>query len=444
MLLPITPICSSSKVRRNGTSLVFIQYCMNADNKTLLNTEIAIPPYFWHIKYKRISEKLPEQYGKAEDLNKELQRQIRLAEDITTFAIEKKMSDPVSFVKSVFKPDFNLNSLEKESKEKPEGKLKINKDFFFQFDAYIKSKESTVAPATLDVFKNLKAILLDFQSHRQKSIIFEEINLDFYEEYNYYLTYEHIHKNRREITKGLKTNTIGKNIKQLIIFLKNRKQKKIINELDLSGFKIVEEEADAIYLTPEEINIILHLDLSEKPYLCKYRDLLVFGCLTGLRFSDFSIICSEDVRDGMLYKKQQKTKHWVVVPLRDEANHIFINSFNRNIPVISNPDFNYYIKEVGKVANFTQSIKHSHLKGNKTIVETKPKYQLITSHTCRRSFCTNEFLAGTPVELVMKISGHKSLKDFYRYIKIAPEQAGQRIKELWQQRGELKVGVKLV
>jgi hypothetical protein len=40
----------------------------------------------------------------------------------------------------------------------------------------------------------------------------------------------------------------------------------------------------------------------------------------------------------------------------------------------------------------------------------------------------------------MKIYGHKSLKDFYRYIKIAPEQAGQRIKELWQQRSELKVG----
>ena len=34
----------------------------------------------------------------------------------------------------------------------------------------------------------------------------------------------------------------------------------------------------------------------------------------------------------MLYKKQGKTKHWVVIPLRDEANTIFINSFNRNIP----------------------------------------------------------------------------------------------------------------
>ncbi|MEP7376803.1 MAG: site-specific integrase [Chitinophagaceae bacterium] len=439
MLLPITPICSSSKIRRDGTSLVFIQYCKSADNKTLLNTEIAIPSNFWHKKLKRITEKLPEQFGKADELNAEVKRQIRLAEDIISFAIERKMADPVKFVKAVFKPDFDLQQLEKEAINKPEGKPKLNKDFFFQLEAYIKSKESTVAPATLHILNNLKDILLEFQVFREKIITFDEINLDFYEEYSHYLTYEHIHKNRREIVKGLKTNTIGKNIKQLIVFLKNRKQKRIITELDLSGFKIVEEDADAIYLTPEEINTVLQMDLSGKPHLCKYRDLLVFGCLTGLRFSDFSIIRSEDVRDGMLYKKQIKTKHWVVVPLRDEANHIFINSFNRNIPVISNADFNYYIKEVGKVAGFLQPIKHSYLKGNKTIIETKPKYQWITSHTCRRSFCTNEFLAGTPVELIMKISGHKSLKDFYRYIKIAPEQAGQRIKELWQKRGELSV-----
>lgn len=209
--------------------------------------------------------------------------------------------------------------------------------------------------------------------------------------------------------------------------------------MDTIGFKIPQEESDAIYLTPEEINQILHVDLSELPHLQKYRDLLVFGCLTGLRFSDFSVIRCEDVRDGMLYKKQGKTKHWVVIPLRDEANYIFINNFKRNIPTISNPNFNYYIKEVGRVAGIMHHVKHSYFKGSKSSIETKHKYEWITSHTCRRSFCTNEFLAGTPVELIMKISGHKSLKDFYKYIKIAPEQAGQRIKEIWKNRGEINI-----
>lgn len=283
-------------------------------------------------------------------------------------------------------------------------------------------------------------ILQAFQTYRGKPITFEEIDYNFYEEFLNYLSFEHIHQNKKETLRGFKKNTVGKNIKQLIIFLKNRKQKKVVPELDTTGFKIPEEEADAIYLTPKEISQILDADLSELPHLQKYRDLLVFGCLTGLRFSDFSVIRSEDVRDGMLYKKQGKTKHWVVIPLRDEAYYIFVNNFNRNIPTISNPDFNYYIKEVGRIAGIMQTVKHSHLKGSRHYVESKPKYQWITSHTCRRSFCTNEFLAGTPVELIMKISGHKSLKDFYKYIKIVPEQAGQRIKEIWQGRGEIEAG----
>lgn len=89
------------------------------------------------------------------------------------------------------------------------------------------------------------------------------------------------------------------------------------------------------------------------------------------------------------------------------------------------------------MAGLLHPVKHSYLKGSRNYVENKPKYQWITSHTCRRSFCTNKFLAGTPVELIMKISRHKSLKDFYKYIKIAPEQAGQRIKEIWKNRGEI-------
>jgi hypothetical protein len=93
MLLPIKPICCASKIRRDGTSLIFIQYCMSADNKTLLNTEITIPPRFWNKKLDRVSDNLPPEIGKAAEINKKLQRQIRPAEDIISFAIERKMND---------------------------------------------------------------------------------------------------------------------------------------------------------------------------------------------------------------------------------------------------------------------------------------------------------------------------------------------------------------
>jgi len=122
----------------------------------------------------------------------------------------------------------------------------------------------------------------------------------------------------------------------------------------------------------------------------------------------------------------------------DTANEILIDRFRKEIPAVNNPDFNANIKEIGRLAGICETIKFSYKKGNKDIEVIKPKYGWITSHTCRRSFCTNEFLAGTPVELIMKISGHKSLTGFYRYIRISPEEAGRKIKEIWETRNAVK------
>lgn len=132
------------------------------------------------------------------------------------------------------------------------------------------------------------------------------------------------------------------------------------------------------------------VDLSEHPHLIPYR-------------GDF------------LYKKQGKSRHWVVIPLRKIAREILED----------------------RLAGINQPVKHSYRKGNKWFEEVKEKCEWIASHTCRRSFCTNEFLAGTPVELIMKISGHKSTKDFYWYIRITPEQAAQIIKDIWEKRGTM-------
>jgi integrase len=140
----------------------------------------------------------------------------------------------------------------------------------------------------------------------------------------------------------------------------------------------------------------------------------------------------------MLYKKQNKSEHWVVIPLRDEALEILKHRFESDVDILTNVEFNKHIKTIGQLAGITESIKFSHKKHGKDLIESKPKYSWITSHTCRRSFCTNEFLAGTPVELIMKISGHKSVKDFYKYIRITPEEAGQKIRELWKNRGGMK------
>ncbi len=321
---------------------------------------------------------------------------------------------------------------------------KTNLDLIFQIEDYIKCKRDKVSTGMMNVYKNMKDHLVAFQEYRGTLITFDSFDFNLYESLVNYLTYGYVQRRRSEIIngkrqpiKGLKTATVGKTIKQLRIFLRDRMRRKIIPPIDLSDFRILDEDTDAVYLTWEEVARIYQADLSEQPQLTKYRDLFVLGCLTGLRFSDFSSIQPEDVRRGSLYKKQKKSDHWVVVPLWNAAEEILVRRFNRRIPVVSNPEFNRHIKKVAELAGICEQVKFSHKKGNKDIIQVKPKYEWVTSHTCRRSFCTNEFLAGTPIDLIMKISGHKSHRDFYRYIRITPEEAGRKIREIWEKRGDI-------
>jgi hypothetical protein len=114
-----------------------------------------------------------------------------------------------------------------------------------------------------------------------------------------------------------------------------------------------------------------------------------------------------------------------------------IDKYNMQMPQVSNPNLNLYIKEVVKMAKIDEQIKITHKRGNKIIEEVRPKYAWITSHTCRRSFCTNEFLEGTPIQLIMAISGHKTEKAFRRYIKAEQVQKAYMIKKLWEKRPDL-------
>lgn len=441
-MMPLKLICESKNMRKDGTSIVFIQYCFCAEKRITINTKIAVPPAFWNRKRVCISANLPLAYGLAKDLNNELKRLKRLAEDILDFAGRAGVDNKGSFLKQIFSPDFNLDTLEKNLDNVRalvnSNVTNTNLNVYYQIDDYIKSKEKRVSAETIGVYRQMKDHLFAYECYRCKPITFESFDYNFYENYVEFLTYEYIQKRRKNSIKGLRVNTIGKSIKHLRGFIKDRVKRKIIPPIDLSDYKGMEEETDAIYLTEKEIEEIRCADLSEHPLLEKYRDLLVFGCLTGLRFSDFIQIKSTDVRGTKLFKKQEKSDHWVVIPLKAEAYQIFTEKFKRSIPIVSNPDFNYYIKEIGKIAGVCELITFSHKHGNGNRIESKPKYAWITSHTCRRSFCTNEFLAGIPVLLIMKISGHKKEKDFYRYIRITAEQAALQIEKLWQVRNNDK------
>lgn len=441
MLLPLSLICEKKDMRKDGTSIVFIQYCYSSEKRTNLNTGIAIPAKYWSKKRQIITSDLPKEYGAVDILLKELKQKLRFAEDLIDLAMRKNIQNKGKFVKEAFDLNLDVDQLEKNEekiKQLAGETEKMSLDIYFQLDDYIKIKTGKVSKATINVFNNIKAHLKAYEEFSGKRINFRSFDFDFYDRFVSFLTFDYVQPRFKKEIIGLKVNTVGKTIKQLKIFLKDRVRRKIIEPVDLTDYKVPDEESDAIYLSFDEIEAIYRTNLDLYPDLIADRNRFVVACLTGLRFSDFSLIEPHDLRDGLLYKKQKKSDHWVVIPLRKEAQEILEQLFRENCAISSNPDFNRTIKIIGKLAGINNLITFIHKKGSAQIKVTKAKCDWITSHTARRSFCTNEFLAGTPVKIIMQISGHKKEKDFYRYIKISAEEAAKIIQRIWQDRNNMQ------
>jgi Site-specific recombinase XerD len=485
MAYPVKAVCEAKDIRVDGTSIIYLQFYAK-DGKRKLNTGLSIPPKFWNSKQRIVTDKLPVEFGLYTRLNIEITRQLRLAEDIIEWG-EQQHKTPIGvFVRETFRPNLNLNDLKlgirpTEKSASPDQHVFCHPPFplpqiapckaiiipiettvengmifphlpadspkngrpwpnvFDQIKQYIKDKTGEVSPKTLQVYKNMGDHLEQFEKHRQEPISFLSFDFNFYDEYKKFLTYDYVHTHRKELVTGMKRNSVHKTIKQLRLFVQDRVKRKIIPPIDMSDFSAPEEETDAIYLNFDEIAQFYRCDLGTRVDLINDQKLFVLACLTGLRFSDFSQLKpQEDYRDGKLYKKTEKANKWVVVPLRTEAKEILEYFIANGFPKTYSSTFNENIKVIGRLAGLTQPITFSYQKGGKTIEDTRDKCDWITSHTGRRSFCTNEFLTGTPVKLIMSISGHKKEKDFYKYIRITAEEGAQLIKKLWEERGGMQ------
>ena len=423
MRQPIKLIIKKGKVRKDGTSLIFVQYCYSSTRRVLISSDISIPADYWNKKSCTISPALPVEFGTPEHLKSQLREKLRKAEKLVDYALQNAIC-PIRFLKRNFFYG-DLTYLEKVKYDH------FKLDVFYQIDRYINDKGDLVQGSTLTGIRCMRKHLLAYQEYQKAPITFDSFGINFYERFVKYLTYNTFLFRRTKLVRGLKVNTVGKIIKNLKSFLKDRIARKIIPYMDLSFFKSMEEEVDAIYLSWNELSKIYHLDLSLNPYLEKYRDLFVLGCLTGLRFCDYSNIQFDELRDGMLHIVQRKTLSTVIIPLREDARKILVDKYNLLIPKVSAVNFNFYIKEVVRLAGMIEPVKISHKKGHQIMSEVKPKYAWVSSHTARRSFCTNEYLAGTPKDLIMAISGHKTEKAFRIYIKADKMKKVSLIKEIW-------------
>jgi integrase len=157
--------------------------------------------------------------------------------------------------------------------------------------------------------------------------------------------------------------------------------------------------------------------------------LFVIGCYTGLRYSDLAQLREENLIDNKtkVKIKTEKTGEVVIIPLHRYIKEILVKYNGMLPPVISNQKMNDYLKELGEKAKIDNDVLITSTRGGTKHEESFKKYDLITSHTARRSFATNAYLNNVPTLSIMKITGHRTEKAFMLYIKMSQEDNANKL-----------------
>lgn len=290
-----------------------------------------------------------------------------------------------------------------------------------------------VSNDTLVKYNTIVTKLSDFEKYTGKRILLKDVNLNFRHDFIKYLT---------EIDK-IGDNTAGRYISFVkTIVLDARKSGHDISP-QINDFKGFTVKPPKVILTLEDISKIKKAKILNENYDVA-RDWLIIGCFTGQRVSDLLRMNKKMIESSEGYKfivlEQIKTKVTVQIPIHYEVQEI-LDKRKGNFPptFAKTPDsnsaiFNLHIKEVCKIAELMDKVK-----GNLLNHETKrtelglyPKWKLVSSHICRRSFASNFYSKREyPTPLLMSVTGHKTETMFLEYIGKKPLDYALQLAQIW-------------
>lgn len=197
-------------------------------------------------------------------------------------------------------------------------------------------------------------------------------------------------------------------------------------ETGFHDFDFKEDEGTTVYLNLTELSRLRNLQhLSESAKVA--RDLFLVGCFTGMRYSDYSRLTNENIVDNLIYTRTRKTGTKVMVPINSTIREIIKRYDGFPRWTNSQQNFNKMIKRICRRAKIDDKILIERHEGAKPVKRIIKKYELVTSHTARRSFATNALLAGIPVPKIMLFTGHVTQESFFKYIRISKQENAEEL-----------------
>jgi len=285
-------------------------------------------------------------------------------------------------------------------------------------------KGKQISKRTIQKYKTTLLRLQDFEAYTKTKLRHENINLEFYRNFVNYC---------REV-ENLANNSIGSYIGHLKLWCKNIELDGLpINpQYKHSEFSTLSNKTIDVYLNDTEINAIYNHDFSTSERLDNARDLFIIGLRTGLRVSDFLRLKETNLKKGFIEIETAKTGEFVIIPMHEQIKAV-LDKRNGVLPYsISDQKFNKYIKEICQLVGITEQTDGAKVNPKTRRKETGqfPKYELISSHTCRRSFASNLY-GHLPNMVIMAITGHRTESQFLKYIKITKHEHAETLKRFW-------------
>ena len=328
------------------------------------------------------------------------------------FEVEDVMPTPEQIKKA-------FNALHKPvSEEHKPKKEALPCDFFQVFDDFVEDcgRQNNWTDSTFEKFAAVKNHLTNFR---------EGLTFEFFDErgLNDYVGY------LRDV-KEMRNTTIGKQLSFLKWFLRWAFKKGVHqnNAYDSYKPKLKSTQKKIIFLTWDELNRLREFKIpSNKQALERVRDVFLFQCFTGLRYSDVFNLRRSDIKGDHIEVTTVKTSDSLIIELNNHSKAILDKykdvAFENDkvLPVITNQKMNDYLKELAEMAGIDEPVRQTYYKGNERIDDVTPKYALLGTHAGRRTFICNALALGIPPQVVMKWTGHSDYKAMKPYIDIADD-----------------------
>ena len=231
----------------------------------------------------------------------------------------------------------------------------------------------------------------------------------------------------KEDITGLKNSTVEKKLENLRWFLKWATDHGYNTNLAFKTFHptLKRTQKRIIFLTKDELQRVRDLELPEERLsLEPVRDVFLFTCYSGLRHSDAYNLRRTDVKNGSIEVTTIKTADSILIELNNRTREILKKyesidfPGNKALPVMQNQPMNRALKELCRLAGIDEEIRVTTYKGNERHDEVHPKWELVGTHTGRRTFIVNALSMGIVADIVMKWTGHSDYKAMKPYVDI--------------------------